>query len=222
MFTWIPLLAVVVSAVVSKIPLRRSQQIALVCGAVATVVLIGASALQLASDLSSTERGDWKALSTTIEAQIAEKTVVILEHLRPLGLYRSPFAGKPRYLPPERRAPRALDIIHTPELVETERPIAIASSGSTLKIPGWQQVSVDEVFSLYIPNSPVAGPIEAANALLLFSMEVDADRGATLALAGASLYLANESEATACAIIADLRADEDSQSGLTTPSRPAP
>lgn len=58
MFTWIPLLAVVVSAVMSEIPLRRSQQIALVCGAVATVVLIGASALQLASDLSSTERGD--------------------------------------------------------------------------------------------------------------------------------------------------------------------
>ncbi len=56
-----------------------------------------------------------------------------------------------------------------------------------------------------------AGPIEAANALLLFSMEVDADRGATLALAGASLYLANESEATACAIIADLRAER----GLT-------
>ncbi len=102
-------------------------------------------------------------------------------------------------------------MIHTPELVETDRPIAIASSGSTLKIPGWQQISVDEVFSLYIPNSPVAGPIEAANALLLFRKEVDVDRGATLTLVGASLYLANESEATACTIIADLRAER----GLT-------
>ena len=206
MFTWIPLLALLVSAVMSEFRLRRSQRF-VVWGSAATVVLIGASALQLAADFSSQERGDWKALSNTIEAQTGEESVVILEHLRPLGLYRSPFAGKPRYLPAERQTPRALDIIHTPELVETGRPVVIAISGPTLAITGWKQIPVDEVFSIYVPLEPVVGPTEAANALLLFSHEIDPDRGATLALASASLYLANKDEATACAVIADLRAE---------------
>jgi len=207
MFTWIPLLALAVSAVVSDVKLGQPRRLVVLLGAVATMIFIGASTIQLVSDLFSNEREDWDALSTTIEKETEDDWIVVLEHLRLLGVYRSPFAGIPRYLSRDREAPAAHDIIKQPGLIGTNRPIAIALWGPTLTIPGWERISVDEFFSLYIPNSPVAGPIEAADALLLFSNAVDADRGATLALAGASLYLANEHETEACAVITDLRAE---------------
>ena len=134
---------------------------------------------------------------------------MVLEHLRPLGLYRSPYAGIPRYLPRERKAPAAHDIIRRPELIGTDDPIAIALWGQSLAVPGWKRVQVDQFFSIYAPNSPVQGPIETADALLVFSETLDSDSGATLALAGASLYLANGEEVKGCAVIEELRAEQD-------------
>ena len=208
MFTWIPLLALAVTAVMSEVALQRPRRYVALAGAVATVVLIVGAAIQVVSDYGSTQRGDWEALSTVIETATADDSLVVLENLRPLGLHRTRFEGQPRYLSPDRKTVFVLLVVRQPELIGEDEPIVIAISGPPLTVPGWERIPVDQIFWVYVPDTPVRRPIEVADTFLTFSEMVGSDSGATLALAGASLYLANGQESKGCTIINELRDDE--------------
>jgi hypothetical protein len=94
LFTWVPLLAICVCAIVSTWRGFRSDVFHSV-SVVAVGLLLMAGFVQLAVDLSTTERPDWKALSAAIEDSLPVGSVILFDQVRPLGEYRT-FAVRQR------------------------------------------------------------------------------------------------------------------------------
>lgn len=213
-FTWVPLIAFMVTAVVDEVFRARRPSLVLLAGGVGSLALVLAFAAASIVAFSTSSRGDWEALSDTIESVTTEETVVVFESVRPLGQYRTPYAGKPRYLDPIRSVPSTLEVIRNPNVITPETPVAIAIAGPEVSVSGWHRIKVDEYFALYISQSHVRGPISAAAALATFGRQYDLARGSAFLLAAASLYGENGFVGEACSILNEMESQPTIQSAV--------
>ena len=204
-FTWIPPLALVITVIVDEAAKAwRRSPLSATAGFFLVPVLLAASGWHTANALSTVERGDWESLSTTIEAATTDDTVIILETIRPFGAYRTPFAGKPRYLSSDRSALHTPEVIRNPDAIDTNEPVALVINGPAADIGGWRRIIVDDYFSLYVPHSNVRGPEEAAQALEEFGRRYEPRDGSTLLLAAASLFSVSDQREQACRLLDEL------------------
>jgi hypothetical protein len=207
LFTWIPLLGLLVAVTVDRLAGR--QRLPAVLSALAATVIVSWSALWLVEDLRTNERGDWLALSESLMATTDPSTVVLLESPVSLGAYRTPFAGEPRYLPSQWLAPRVMDLIGDPGLIEDDQGFVLVFSTFRRDISGWSRADVDGFFSIYQPLDERSGRVSAAEALRAFAKEFDVDRGGTLALAAAAMFHHIGDTPAACELLSRLSGPED-------------
>lgn len=205
-FTWIPPVALMLTVLVDEVTGSDAPASAALTAGVlvfASLFLV-ASGWRTALALSTVERGDWRALSESIEASTSSDTAVILESIVPFGDYRTPFAGKPRYLSSDRAAPHTPELIRNPSVIGDTSPIALAIIGPVAELDGWRRIAVDEYFSLYVADDLLLGPEDAARALEQFGRFYGPDRGATLLLAAASLRTIGQRPQEACELYGEL------------------
>jgi hypothetical protein len=200
-FTWVPALALLATVVMDDVVESGPVVTALSVGA--AVVLIAWSAVSLIGQYRA-KGGDWEALSDSIVAITEPSTLVLLESPVPIGTYRTPFAGRPRYLPAEWSAPRVVDLVGDPDLLGEDQSFVFAWSSLRVDIPGWDRKDIDAFFSVYAPEGPAAGKEQAAETMLSFAELLDEDRGGTLTLAAAALYQDLGHESAACELIGRL------------------
>ena len=155
-FSFWPPFAFVAGALVSTVVSSRSQKRTAWVGAALVAVVVVATTLALRTDLSTTLRADWKAASETITASTSEDTTVIFDHVQPFGAYRTPFAGKPRYVDGERLIPLALHLVPRPEWVDDTGPISVMLLEARPDVEGWIR-SIAGGFAFYEPTKPLYG-----------------------------------------------------------------
>jgi hypothetical protein len=206
LFTIIPLAGLFVAIVVSDV--KNRSRLTGIANTVAIAIVLVTSAIATGTALTSHERGNWKALSIAIMNSTDSDTLVILEQFVPVGAYRTPYAGHPRYLPTGWLAPRALSVIRDPGLIAEGQNFIFAIAGPSVVIEGWAETEVDDFFSLYTPMLPQSGPEAAAHAMLAFSRELSQDRGAVLTLAAAALFNHIGRDIEACTLLTGLGLDE--------------
>lgn len=205
-FTWIPPLALIVTVIVDETAkASRRSSILATAGFGLVAVFLTASGLHTARALSTAERGDWEALSGAIEVSTADDTVIVLETIDSFGAYRTPFAGKPRYLSPDRTALHTPEVIRNPEVIGTDAPVALVIGGPAADVKGWRRIIVDDYFSLYVPHGEVRGPEEAARTLEEFGRHYEPRTGSTLLLTAASLFSVSDHREQACRLLDELR-----------------
>ena len=97
LFRWVVPISVVVGVVVSSMT-ENGVRPTLPAGPT-----MGAAALLLAwagyltwIDLSTRSNADWQAVSAVITEDLPADTGILYDAVRPLGIYRKPFAGNPR------------------------------------------------------------------------------------------------------------------------------
>ena len=207
LFTWVPVLALLAAVIVDDTV--ESGQVVAILSIGATAVLISWSAVSLVGQYRTNQGGDWEALSESIIATTDPSTLVLLETPVPVGNYRTPFAGRPRYLPADWAAPRVVDLVGNPDLVGDHQAIVFAWSNLRVDLPGWDRTDVDAFFSIYAPEDPGGGKEYAAEAILSFAGLLDADPGATLTLAAAALYQDLGQDSAACDHLAKLAEPAD-------------
>ncbi len=151
------------------------------------VAFLGASGLEVGHDLATTEGGDWAAASRLVVESTPQETVVLFDAVRPLGRYRTPFAGRPRYTGAERSLPLTLHVARSPDLVPDDAPIAVMLLGARPQVPGWVGIPADRFFTLYLPLAPRQGKAEAAETYQEFARVLGQDRGAAMSIAAAAL-----------------------------------
>ena len=208
-FSWVPAIALIVGAVAWALVERARNGERLIPAVVGTLILvtIGAASVNLAHELTSTELADWKAASYLLVDETPNGTVVVFDAVRPLGLYRTPFAGRPRYTGTGRIIPLSVHVADNPDLVPEDAPIEVMLLGARPEIEGWTAHPVDDWFTLYLPDEPTVGRIDAAEAMLAFAEALGPDNGAALTLAAVSILEAAGADEAAAAALAALLAD---------------
>ncbi|MGB7860948.1 MAG: hypothetical protein WBM90_10665 [Acidimicrobiia bacterium] len=204
LFTWIPLLGVLVGSLFSK----REPQLIWLLGVVAGGTILISSLVTLGYDVGTRERGDWSLLSEAITDQVPSDWIVVHEHLGPIDAYRTPFAGRPRYLPNDWVTPRISDLVENADVIAGDQHFAIViatdetgqrSPQGPFEVSGWDRVEVDGFFSLYLPETDLRGPIAMARSFLLFADSMsDSPSGYMLELSAASLLAENGEFVEAC------------------------
>jgi hypothetical protein len=198
-FSWVPVIALVMGAVTwaAVVRFRRGDRIIpLIVGAVVFVILATTS-VRLGEELSTTELADWEAASSLIVAETSPDTIVIFDAVRPLGSYRTPFAGRPRYTGVERFMPLSVHIAENPDLVPPNSPTAIMLLGPIPDVPGWVAFPADDWFTLYVPEEPVIGQRSAAESMLVFAGVLGPDDGAALSMAAIAILVSIGDEVAA-------------------------
>jgi hypothetical protein len=203
-FTWIPVLAVITGAVTHAVFSHvRSHEVVIPfsVGTVVAILLLGTT-LALAQDLSESELADWKAAAAVIDEQTSSETVIVFDAVRALGLYRTPFAGRPRYTGADRLVPSAVDIARNPDLIPADRPIALMLLNQRPDMVGWSSTPVDDWFTLYVPEAGYKGPEGAADATREFAIALGSDSGEALCLASIALSMSVGDEQRAALTLA--------------------
>jgi len=185
---WVPLV-VAVGVTVDAAGSRWKHGARLVPVGIACSVglLLGFSAVQLAADLTSTKRPDWRRFSTVIEAKLPRNHQLLFDHLSRAGQWRSRFAGQPRYLPRTHRVTTVTWLARTGGRVLRNDGVAIAVLGPSSPVPGWNRVYVDRHFALYLPIVPVKEASKIVESLKAFADAHGDDRGAMMRLAAAAV-----------------------------------
>jgi hypothetical protein len=191
LFTFVPPLAVMLGITVSSALSRDSSGRLTRYGApivVALVLVVGVAGTWV--ELTRASRADWKAVSQVIVNDLPEDTVVLYDAVVPLGEYRTPFAGRPRYTGDYRRIPNTLQVIAEPSLIVdgANTAVVLAARTRTSSVAGWTPVSVDRFFTVYLPSEAHPGREGAARAYVEFAEAMDPETGASLLLAAASIY----------------------------------
>lgn len=217
-FSWWPFYAVTVAALVSTSNETRStrprwQRIA---STILFTLVILTFTGRVVADLTAPQTTDWKALSHAINNSAPEGATVLFETPRPLGEYRTLFAGRQRYLDAEHHAPHMTRIIQRPDTISDSAPIVVALLDYADDVPGWpidvaewHRFDTGTDASIFLPTQEFSGRQGARNALLQFSAAFDADRGAAMALAAAALAADDGDTASACQIVDGLNAKAD-------------
>ena len=219
-FSWVPAIALIVGAVTWAIVERARNGERLVPGLAAALIIItiGAASVRLADDLSTVDREDWEAASYLLVDETPNGTVVVFDVIRPLGLYRTPFAGQPRYTGTGQHIPLSLNVADNPDLVPDDAPINIMLLDGRKEmerrpplpeIDGWTSLPVDDWFTMYLPEEPVVGPFAAAEAMLDFAAALGPDYGAALTIAAVSLLDSAGAGDAATEALTDLVAGAD-------------
>jgi hypothetical protein len=212
-FSWIPAIAIVIGVGTFAAVERRSKGELLVPVIVGTLLLVvlGASSIRLGQNLSRVDLPDWRAASSLISAETSNETVVVFDSVRKLGLYRTPFAGRPRYTGTSRMLPSSLRIAANPESLPEDTPAAVMLLGRRPEVEGWTAISTDELFTLYVPDETMDGRVEVALALLEFADALGPDNGAALALAAIAILEQESEEDAALAATTALLAQSDTE-----------
>ena len=130
-FSWWPPFAFAAGAVLSAAIHPGSQRAVAWVGVAALAAVLVATMSALRTDLTTTTRADWRAASETITVSTSDDTTVIFDHVRPFGAYRTPFAGRPRYVDGERLSRSPCTWCRVPN-----GSIRVARSGSCCSGPG--------------------------------------------------------------------------------------
>ena len=166
---WLPIAVALGAGIDAAIARRRER------GALAWIVIGGcglflaASLLQLRTDLTNTERPDWRSFSEFITRHTEPGTTILFEHVAPAADWRLRFAGGPRYLPAEWSAPSFSEILQRSRAVHHDASIAVALIFAGPEVSGWTRLPHGRYFSLYVRQSPLRGPSGAAQALEEFA-----------------------------------------------------
>jgi hypothetical protein len=202
-FSWVPVIALVTGAVTWAALVRfrgGDRVLSLIAGTIVFIVLAATSA-QLVDELSKTELADWEAASSMIAAKTSSDTIVIFDAVRPLGSYRTPYAGRPRYIGDERAVPLSAHIAENPSLIPPGSSTAIMLLGPQPDVSGWAAFPVDDWFTLYVPEEPAIGRRSAARSMLVFAEALGPDDGAALSMAAIALLVSvGDEEAAADAM----------------------
>jgi hypothetical protein len=212
LFTWVIPISVLVGAVVSSTTSdgsRRSLPLGLTMGA-AGLLLAWAGYITWI-DLSTRSNADWKAVSEVIVDDLPTDTAIIYDAVRPLGAYRTPYAGYPRYTGDHPRIPLSLNVIGNPDVFTpgSNTAVVLLTGGARIQVPGWIGIGVDRFFTVYLPTSPRSGVEGAAEAAEEFAASLPPADGAALMLAAASLWLQSEDPERARDLVMGLLSDED-------------
>lgn len=208
-FSWIPPFAVAAGSLVAawRPSMAKTTPTRWAVGAASTVLVVvmaGSWATALEDDLTSDSNTDWNRLSDVIEETTTDDTIVLFDPVRRFGLYRTAFAGQPRYLDERRAAPLTLRVVAEPHLVPVGGPVALLLIGAELDVPGWERIRVADRMSLYLPEVRLAGRGGVRVAAEEFATALGPESGAALALAGASIAAADGDAAGACAMVDEL------------------
>lgn len=187
-FSWWPPLAALAGAITHVAVEGRSRRLLAGAGLAVVTGLALWSLGGLLTQLSTKELPDWRAVSAVIGTETADGAVVLYDSVRPFGLYRTPFAGWPRYTGQDLRPPLSLHIAADPDLVPHDAPVYVALLGAQPDVSGWTKQQVDSFFTFYTPVEERRGRVGAADSFTEFGHAVDPLDGAAMLLAAASLY----------------------------------
>lgn len=218
LFTWVPPVAVLAGAIVSSVTVDTDERLSarswLATLAAALIVFWGATVTW--HDLSTRSTADWKAASEVLVDDLPQDIAVVYDQLRPLGAYRTPFAGYPRYTKGHPRVPLSLQLIRNPSALSpgSNTAVVLLSGGSSVDLPGWTAIGVDAFFTVYLPTTPRPGLLGAAEAAQEFAEALRPDLGAALMLTAASLWHEADDEDRAESLMRSLLADDDLRSAV--------
>lgn len=212
LFTWVVPISVLVGAVVSTTTsdgFHWNLPAGLTMGA-AGLLLAWAGYITW-TDLSTRSNADWKAVSEVIVDDLPADTAIIYDAVRPLGAYRTPYAGYPRYTRDHPRIPLSLNVIGNPDVFSpgSNTAVVLLTGGARIQVPGWVGIGVDRFFTVYLPTSPRSGIEGAAGAAEEFAETLPPADGAALMLAAASLWLEAEDPDRARDLVMSLLSHED-------------
>jgi hypothetical protein len=210
-FTWVAPIAVLVGVALSKshMPDTSNRLIRFVGGACVVVLLTWASALTWV-ELSRATNSDWERVSGVLVEDLPVGTEIIFDAVTSLGSYRTPFAGYPRYTEAHDPIPLTLSVIREPEIIDGGSNTAIVLlTPDRYDVPGWQRVSIDTFFAVYLPLTPRPGREGAALSAEEFGEALGLRAGAALRLTAAALWLDIGEQSKAKAIIETLLAEPD-------------
>ena len=203
-FSWWPPFAFAAGAVLSAAIHPGAQRAVAWVGVAALAAVLVATMSALRTDLTTTTRADWRAASETITVSTRDDTTVIFDDVRPFGAYRTPFAGRPRYVDGERLIPLALHLVPRPEWVDPGGPIRVMLLGARPDVDGWTR-TITGGFAFYEPTYPLYGKEGAVVALFEFADVLGPDQGASMILAAASLYADGGDVVHACELLISQR-----------------
>jgi hypothetical protein len=189
-FSWIPSVAVLTGMAVPDSSMDshpRDRILGAISLTVAGGILVWAF-LGAVQTLTTQQGGDWKAASEVIVEDLPAGTAVVYDAVRPLGLYRTPFAGNPRYTG-TKPVRLTLQIIKDPSMVSAGDNTAIVLlSDKKVEVPGWVPISVDEFFTVYVPETPRPGLEGIASSTEEFAAALGPISGAALKLTSAAVW----------------------------------
>jgi len=187
-YSWWPPL-VVLAGVLAHVAIEgRARRVVSIFALAALIGLGFLSVAKLRTQLTEQELPDWNAVSAELMANAPDGAVVLYDSVRDFGLYRTPFAGWPRYTGPDLRALLSLHIAADPALVPDDASILVALLGEDPDVAGWTKARVDPFFAVYVKQDPPRGHLGAADTLAQFGRAVPPEDGAAMLLAAASLY----------------------------------
>ena len=205
-FTWWAPLAIVIAVTahwassVCRVQHARPllTRIAGSLGVVALVAAAFTSVVTLGKMLTTTAHADFKEAAQAIEAIVPPGSVVLFDHVRPFGAYRTFFAGKPRYLASEWPVLSTVEVAAAPrDRIQENDGIAILLLDARPDVPGYIRIPVTEDFTLYIPRASLVGLEGAVLAYLDIAEAMDDDLGHALRAAAASALSSLGREAAA-------------------------
>lgn len=191
-FSWVPSIAVLVGLLVSVAQRQVSGRTRVMANLAlsVTITLLGWASWGTAQALTKPTGSDWKAVSRVLAEDIPGDTALVFDPVRQLGLYRTPFAGHPRYTGTQRQVPLTLHIIRGIARLEPgDNTVIVLLTPTRLDVPGWIPISIDGFFTVYIPESPRPGLEGAAMASEEFSNSLEPSEGAALRLTAAALWM---------------------------------
>jgi hypothetical protein len=206
-FLWGPPVALLAGLLITHVQgerLWRRWATAVVTGTLLVAGLAGTLDL-----LSRAYEGDWRRVSNAL-LDVGPEYGIIYDSVVELGDYRTPFAGAPRYTGDDLRVPLTLHIIRNPGLVVPAGNTAIVlNSEIEVKLEGWVGISLDHVFTVYIPERRRPGLRGLAEAAEEFSLVLGDRKGAALRLTAAALWLEVGDSETARNLLGTLADDGD-------------
>jgi hypothetical protein len=154
----------------------------------ATFVLINFANLQ--GNLATETSADFKQAAIAVKNATPPGSLVLFDSVRPLGDYRTPFAGSPRYIDPRWKIPLTTTLASMPQLVPPSAPVYVLLLGAKADVPGWIGAPVGRQFWLYQPVEPVRGAEGTAITAAAFGRALSREgdtRGTSFMLASAAV-----------------------------------
>lgn len=187
-FTIVPPVAVLIGVVVSATSDSKRVVRSTTIGLASVVVLVAAIGTWI--ELTRPSRADWEAVSHVVVRDLPDDFEILYDAVRPLGAYRTTFAGRPRYTDDHGAIPLTTQVVDSPESIDGGRNTAVVLlNRSDFAIDGWTPVGVDSYFTVYLPETPRSGRRGAAVSYQEFGEAMGPELGAAMSLASAALWL---------------------------------
>lgn len=210
-FSWVPSIAVLIGLLVS-VAQRRPRthpRIVDLLTLLLVISVLGWAGLDTARAMTTRNGPDWKSVSRVVAVDLPDDTTVIFDSVVPLGSYRTPFAGYPRYTG-DKQVPMTLLIVQDPSLVVPGgNTVMVLLTKNRIDVSGWVPVSVDGFFTVYVPESPRPGLEGAAAASEEFAAAMEPSDAAALRLTAAALWLRAGEDDKASSIMTSLMKEAD-------------